>query len=351
MSKKLSIFQENCYKLSKIKPSSIHAIITDPPYGISYQANEWDRALPDPKIWKDCLKVLKPGGFMLIFSSIRLMHRLMVHLEDNGFIIKDVLQWVYLNGMPKNRNLGLAIDKTLGAASEIVGTYNYVQGYKKGGANSYTPAHKKKKYKPASKLGKTFDGAGLALKPAYEPIIMVQKPLEKGLNLAENLILHGTGALNLEESRIPYAKGEGKVGHNPHPAGRVPANLIRTEDFADGYDKYFVVPKVRQHAADFNDHPTLKPLALMQHLVKLVSFPDQLVLDPFMGSGSTGVACLNLDRKFAGYEREEKYYRIARTRLELCASLPLTYPEVLEQDRKRSKGNRAKTHKKISSKS
>lgn len=286
---------------------------------------------------------------MLIFSSIRLMHRLMVHLEDSGFTIKDVLQWVYLNGMPKNRNLGLAVDKALGEKSEVIGTYNYVQGYKKGGAESYTPAQKKMKYKPASPLGKSFDGAGLGLKPAYEPIIMVQKPLEKGLNLAENLILHGCGALNLEESRIPYAKNEGKVGHNPHPAGRVPANLIRTEDFDDGYDKFFVVPKVRQHAADFNDHPTLKPLALMEHLVKLISFPNQKVLDPFMGSGSTGVACLKLNRKFTGYEKEEKYFRIAQTRLELCASLPLTYPEVLEQNRKRSQGNKTKTSKRVSS--
>lgn len=156
----------------------------------------------------------------------------------------------------------------------------------------------------------------MGIKPAYEPIILIQKPIEKGLNVAENIIKYSTGALNLEATRIPYDKGEeGKVGHNPHPKGRVSANIVRTEAFEDGYDKFFLVPKVRQKAEAFNHHPTLKPVELMQHLVKLISFKKQLILDPFMGSGSTGVACLGLDRRFAGFELEKAYFEIAERRL------------------------------------
>lgn len=264
---------------------SIDALVTDPPYGIAFQNHDWDKALPQQQIWEDSLRVLKSGAFGLVFSSVRLMHHLMLDLENSGFIIKDILFWVYLNGMPKSRDVALAIDKELGVESKVVGRYTYLQGYKKDGANSYqlaSYAREKLKYEPASALGISYKGAGLGLKPAYEPIILVQKPIEKGLNVAQNIIKYGTGALNLEETRIPYSHGERKVGHNPHPNGRVAANILRTDEMNDGYDKFFAVPKVRQQAEDFNHHPTLKPVELMCHLIKLVSFENQIVLDPFI---------------------------------------------------------------------
>jgi len=311
----ISIFNKSCYGLPGISKNSVTALITDPPYGISYQNNEWDKALPEKKIWMDCLAVLKPGAFGAVFSSVRLMHRMMVNLEDSGFIIKDVLFWSYLNGMPKSRDVALDIDKELGVKSKKAGTYKYVQGYKKHGAENYKTGKEKHILTPASDTGVQYKGSGLGIKPAYEPIILIQKPLEKKLSVAQNIIKHGTGALNLEATRLPYEKGEGKVGHNPHPKGRVTANIIRTDAFDDGYDKFFMVPKVRQHAEDFNHHPTLKPVALMQHLVKLLSWENQLVLDPFMGSGSTGLACDSLERKFAGFEIDKTYFNIAKKRL------------------------------------
>ena len=309
------IFNTSSYPLKELENNSIDAIATDPPYGISYQNNYWDKDLPKREIWENSFRVLKPGAFAVVFSSIRLMHRLMVDLEDSGFIIKDVLFWSYLNGMPKSRDVALDIDKELGVKSKVVGKYNYVQGYKKNGATNYYAGKKKLKYEPASELGIKYKGAGLGLKPAYEPIILIQKPIEKELNVAKNIIKYGVGALNFEETRIPYAKGETKVGHNPHPKGRVPANIIRTEPFNDGYDKFFLVPKVRQKKEDFNFHPTLKPVELMFHLIKLISFENQTILDPFMGSGSTGVACLKLKRKFIGYELDKDYFNIAERRL------------------------------------
>jgi site-specific DNA-methyltransferase (adenine-specific) len=311
----LKLYHRDCLGLHEVKDETIHAIITDPPYGIGFQNHDWDKQLPNPKIWDDCFRVLRPGAYACVFSSVRLMHRLMVNLEDSGFRIKDVLFWVYLNGMPKTRDIALEIDEALGIESEVIGKYNYVQGYRKGGADHYKTPTDKWKYKPGSDLGKFFEGSGLGIKPAYEPIILVQKPMKKGLNITQNLLKYGTGVLNLEETRIPYEDGEGKVGHNPHPKGRVTANLLRTESWEDGYDKFFLIPKVRQSAEEFNHHPTLKPVNLMQHLVKLISFPQQIILDPFMGSGSTGVACLELERSFIGYEIEEEYLSIARKRL------------------------------------
>lgn len=308
----LKLYNKNSYGLEDIENNSIDSVITDPPYGISYQNNYWDKDLPKKEIWDNSFKKLKPGSFGLIFSSIRLMHRLMVDLEDSGFLIKNVLFWSYLNGMPKSRNVGLLIDRELNIESEKVGEYKYVQGYKKNGADSYK-IKQKFKLSPISELGKKYNGSGLGIKPAYEPIVLIQKPIEKELNVAQNIIKYGTGALNFEGSRIPYEKGESNVGHNPHPKGRIPANIIRTDEFKDGYDKFFLVPKVRQNKEDFNSHPTLKPVELMFHLVKLTSFENQTVLDPFMGSGSTGLACLELKRKFIGYDKD--YFKIAEQRL------------------------------------
>ncbi|MGB3851793.1 MAG: site-specific DNA-methyltransferase [Tunicatimonas sp.] len=311
--------------------ASVDALVTDPPYGIGYQNHAWDKALPDPQIWTDSLRVLKPGAYGVVFSSVRLMHRLMVALEDAGFAIRDVIFWAYLNGMPKSRDISLGIDRALGCESEVVGEYQYVQGYRKdnrhsGGAavselSDYRVAQPKRKLRPASRLGKRYRGAGLGIKPAYEPIILVQKPRAAGLTVVQNVLKYGTGALNLEETRIPLAADESPVGHNPHPLGRVCANQLRTTPLNDGYDKFFMVPKVRQHKEAFNHHPTLKPVELMEHLVKLVSFREQLILDPFAGSGSTGVAALQRKRHFVGYEKDSNYYEIMNKRLEQASAI------------------------------
>ncbi len=252
----------------------------------------------------------------------------MVDMENTGFIIRDVLFWSYLNGMPKSRDIALDIDKELGIESKKVGSYKYVQGYKKNGADSYKNQDVKFKFEPSSEIGIQFKGSGLGIKPAYEPIILVQKPLEKKLTVAQNLIKYGTGALNIENTRIPYEKGENKVGHNPHPKGRVTSNILRVDEFNDGYDKFFLVPKVRQHADDFNNHPTLKPVALMHQLIKLLTLENQSVLDPFMGSGSTGVSAILLKRDFWGYELDEEYFKIAQRRLkeaEANAKIPTLF--------------------------
>ena len=206
------LYHKSCYGLGEIADNSLDALITDPPYGISVFNEEWDKAqeedIPLPTIWADCLRVLKPGAFGLVFSFPRVMHRVMWHLEEKGFIIKDVLFWVYFNGMPKNRNIGLGVDKEFGVKSEVIGHYKYSQGYIKNGAETYKIKHEKAILQPASELGKKYHGAGVNIKPFYEPIILVQKKPEG--RTVENVLKYGTGALNLEETRIPYAAGEEK---------------------------------------------------------------------------------------------------------------------------------------------
>ena len=302
------LYNKSCYGLSDINTNSIDCVITDPPYGIDLE--HWDK-MPMPSIWNDCYRVLKPGGFLLCFTSIQYQHLFTNDIMDAGFNFKDVLLWIYLNGRVPPIDLDKKIDKHLGQERNVIGHYDYVQG---------SPNSKKKQtYKTknikteASDLSKEWVGFGTGLKTAYEPIIMVQKPLE--ISLAHNVLKYGTGALNIDETRVAYEPGETKVGHNPHPKGRVMANIIQTEEFGD-YQKFFFVSKVRDGKKTGNTHPTVKPLELMNCLNTLVSLNGQTVLDPFMGSGSTGVSALNLNRNFIGYENIQSHFDIAKRRID-----------------------------------
>jgi site-specific DNA-methyltransferase (adenine-specific) len=307
MQKLLNIYNKSCYGLSEIEDNTVDAIVTDPPYGINLE--EWDK-IPDKKIWVDSFRVLKPGGFLMCFSSIKFQHVFTQHLLDAGFEFKDVLLWAYLNGRVPPIDVDKKIDSHLGLEREVIGEYKYVQGSPNSKKkDSYTKANKKT---APTEQSKAWAGFGTGLKTAYEPIIMVQKPLEK--DLAHNILKYGVGALNMEATRIPYEQGEGKVGHNPHPVGRAMANIIQTEEFGD-YQKFFFVGKVRDGKKTGNIHPTCKPADLMNILIKLCSVENHTILDPFMGSGSTGVSCKGLNRNFIGYEKHKPYFDIANKRI------------------------------------
>lgn len=302
------IYNKSCYGLTELEDNSIDSIITDPPYGINLE--HWDQ-MPDKKIWEDCYRVLKPGGFLLCFSSIKYQHLFTQNLINAKFDFKDVLLWVYLNGRVPPIDLDKKIDAKLGIEREVIGQYNYVQGSPNSNKkDSYTKKNNKTK---ASMESQQWEGFGTGLKTAYEPIIMVQKPIEG--DLASNVLKYGVGALNLEDTRVPYGKGEGKVGHNPHPKGRVLSNIIQTESFGD-YQKFFFVGKVRDGKKTGNNHPTAKPTDLMNCLITLASREGQNILDPFMGSGSTGVSCEILNRNFYGYEKEKEYFDLSKRRIQ-----------------------------------
>ena len=294
-----------------IKENSVHAVVTDPPYGISALNLDWDKTLPPSKIWEECFRVLRPGGFLLAFGHTRLYHRLACQLEDVGLIIKECLCWAYASGFPRSYNIGAAMDKEGCAESD------------------------------------TWEGWGTQLKTSWEPIVMAQKPIE--VSYLHNIKKWKVGALNIDECRIPYASEEDKkslesflhfteTDHgdakyfsanegnrkqvNVHPDGRWPANLLWLDPLFADYDRFFMIPKPSpKEKRMYNEHETVKPVRIMEQLIKLVTPKSSVikenvvVLDPFMGSATTGRACRSLKRFFIGYEINPDSFEIAKKRL------------------------------------
>lgn len=308
-----------------LAPDSVHAVITDPPYGMEFLGQDWDKVLPPTKIWEACHKVMRPGGFLLAFGHTRLYHRLGCQIEDAGFEIKDCLCWGYASGNPRPLNIDRAIDKDEGVK---VDTESEV-------------------YEPSTDAAKAWRGWANNLKTAWEPIMMAQKPLEG--RYVDNVQKYNVGGLNIDECRIPFrdekdqktlesfqhfteknygdgryfsANSGGKKQCNIHPGGRWPANLIWLDTLFAEYDHIFMIPKPsRREKGNYNEHLTVKPVGLMERLIRLVTPRPSIVgekvivLDPFMGSGSTGVATKNLRRNFVGYETDRKSFKIAKKRL------------------------------------
>ena len=399
--------------LQLLDDNSVDAIVTDPPYGLSFMGKKWDYDVPSEELWRQCFRVLKAGGHLLCFAGTRTQHRMAVRIEDAGFEIRDMIAWVYGSGFPKSLDVSKAIDKAAGAERQVVGesTYNsrrpnppLSERYAQAGHKAYITT-------PATPEAKQWEGWGTALKPALEPITVARKPLIG--TVAENVLQHGTGAINVDGCRVACADSqEGRTRHgggivgnassyelpdykSPMPAGRWPANFIhdgseevvalfpmttsgggdktnkdiRGEDVGGLYGTYKPNPNPKNHTPNFgsaarffycakaskrdrddgcegmelvthqsgmggampvdddgnardrfkaqsrNHHPTVKPTDLMRYLCRLVTPPDGTVLDPFMGSGSTGKAAVLEGFRFIGIEREEEYCEIAKARI------------------------------------
>jgi site-specific DNA-methyltransferase (adenine-specific) len=184
-------------QIKTFKDNSIDSIVTDPPYGLSFMGKKWDYDVPSVDVWKECLRVLKPGGHLLSFSGSRTYHRMAVRIEDAGFEIRDQIMWVYGSGFPKSHNIGKAVDKLQGNEREVVGEV-------KDGFNNwanFTDRDWKPENNVYTKGTSEWEGWGTALKPAHEPIVMARKPLSEK-TVAENVLRWGTGGLNIDESRI-----------------------------------------------------------------------------------------------------------------------------------------------------
>jgi len=394
--------------LPTLPAESIEACITDPPYGWTMMGSNWDRGVPGEAYWKEVLRVLKPGGWLLAFGGPRTHHRLMVAIEDAGFELKDCLCWLFGSGFPKALNLSKAIDKAAGAERKVISDNPCARpnhdhktiwiGTKKGKEQSHPPLTA-----PATPEAKLWDGWHTALKPAHEPIILAMKPLDG--TFAKNALTHGVAGLNVDGCRIgtndnlnggAYSNTDGRdrkawsgdsrtvtgagafarkaEGEYVPPTGRWPANVILDEEAGKmldeqtgilhshgggtsrimgfsggrrerpiekrsdkgGASRFFYCAKAsraeRTHKGTIeNNHPTLKPLALMRWLCRLVSTPTGgTILDPFAGSGSTGVAALQEGLSFIGIELSPEYAEIARARLEDTTAK--TQPEQLGLD-------------------
>lgn len=367
----------NCLDTLKDLPdNSVDSIVTDPPYGLSFMGKAWDYEVPSEEIWREALRVLKPGGYLLSFFGTRTYHRGVIKIEDAGFEIRDQIMWIYGSGFPKSTDVSKRIDKEAGAERKNIGDV------KRSGSNSRafqsedkTTAGQHFATAPSTDEAKQWQGWGSALKPANEPIVVARKPLEKGLTLAQNVLKYGTGAINVDESRIEtndnlnggaYSKETTKEQGSSYtlgitgkefsqPQGRWPANIIFDEAAAELLDvqqadvsRFFYVAKASKsernaglegmplvesgvkndsgrgfskenpykEVLNQNFHPTVKPIKLMQYLIKLVTPPDGITLDPFMGSGSTGVAAISLGFNFIGCEMSQEYMQIAEKRID-----------------------------------
>jgi site-specific DNA-methyltransferase (adenine-specific) len=326
--------------LQLLDDNSVDAIVTDPPYGLAFMGKKWDYDVPSEELWRQCFRVLKAGGHLLCFAGTRTQHRMAVRIEDAGFEIRDMIAWVYGSGFPKSLDVSKAIDKAAGAERKVVGTKKHHAGnihnarYGQATATEYIYSD------PATPEAKQWEGWGTALKPALEPITVARKPLIG--TVAENVLQHGTGAINVDGCRVgtePPAprnapkkiirggkfhasadSGQEMSHYNP-TQGRWPANFIhdgseQVTDLLGSAARFFYCAKASKRDRDEgNNHPTVKPTDLMRYLCRLVTPPDGTVLDPFMGSGSTGKAAVLEGFRFIGIEREEEYCEIAKARI------------------------------------
>ncbi len=484
----IDLLHGDCFEVLRgMEAESVDAIVTDPPYGLSFMGKRWDYDVPSIEVWAECLRVLKPGGHLLAFAGTRTQHRMAVRIEDAGFEIRDMIAWVYGSGFPKSLDVSKAIDRmdaseeqerrrlrftawvrSTGATArqidEATGTNmgghytthrsqpaimtrehleacrhllgdvpewveqeadirsvesrnmaeREVVGKQIGTMLAVAPGQENDRSKttlnitaPATEAASKWQGWGTALKPALEPITVARKPLVG--TVAANVLEHGTGALNVDGCRVgsdggtakgskPQGKGNGVYGAGLHgaceikqlDAGRWPANLIhdgsdevvgllpsphgagfarlgsdnpratnekewqgpkssntgKMHRFGDSGSaaRFFYCAKASKADRDegcegleaqnnmrvdgpreseeakhatkrSNHHPTVKPTVLMRYLCRLVTPPAGVVLDPFMGSGSTGKAAMLEGFRFIGIEREAEYVEIARARI------------------------------------
>jgi len=363
-------------KLKELDDNSIDSIVTDPPYGLSFMGKKWDYDVPSQEIWEECIRVIKPGGYLLAFAGSRTYHRMAVRIEDTGFEIRDQIMWVYGSGFPKSFNIGKGVDKKLGNEREVVGkNLNHRE------RNNNMKEMLSLNNPIITKGNSEWEGWGTALKPAHEPIVMARKPLS-GKTVVDNVLKWGTGGINIDESRIGNEgatkrshqaeyekKDDGTEDRSEHWArtgheiiklneGRFPANIIFDEEagkildeqsgvFTDGASRFFYCPKtskndrneglehlegrfsptmgngigVKEHNPETatpkkNHHPTVKPTDLLLYLIRLVTLKGGTTLDPFMGSGSTGKAAVRGGFDFVGIERENEYMEIAEARIQ-----------------------------------
>lgn len=418
------ILGDSLEKLKELEDNSVDSIVTDPPYELGFMGKGWDKSgiANNVELWSECLRVLKPGGHLLAFSGTRTYHRMAVAIEDAGFEVRDMIEWVYGSGFPKSLNIGKAVDKLQGNEREITGTR--IAHDIRGGAlmEATDPNLKKENNKIEVNITKgtsEWEGWGTALKPSHEPICMARKPITEK-NIAENVLKWGVGGINIDESRVEAKNGDkfgggglnsptnGFMGNTENTykkgsgfrddthIGRFPANLIHdnSEEVRECFpeskgalapvkagleNKLFGVnkptvdngksfrndngnasrffksilyyPKASKKERNMgceglptkqiasmatangtsnepskgmerfqtepksNHHPTVKPIALMEYLIKMVTPKGGIVLDPFMGSGSTGVAAKKNGYDFIGIDMTPEYVEIAKARI------------------------------------
>jgi len=203
--------------LKLLDDNSVDSIVTDPPYELGFMGKKWDSTgiAYNVELWKECLRVLKPGGHLLAFGGTRTYHRMTCAIEDAGFEIRDCIQWIYGSGFPKSHDISKAIDKQAGAERKVIGKSSRHGGGIKGNGTSYElPPDIPYITAPATPEAQQWDGWGTALKPAHEPIVVARKPISEK-TIAENVLKWGTGGINIDDCRIAYDMSDTNPATNP----------------------------------------------------------------------------------------------------------------------------------------
>jgi len=418
----ITILHDDCLTALRAMPDeSVHAVVTDPPYGLAntdpkhvidaltrwaagdrefipegkgFMGKAWDAFVPPPAVWDECMRVLKPGGHLLAFAGSRTFDLMTLSIRFAGFDIRDSIAWLYGSGFPKSMSVAKAIASGGGRPEDIrrmqMGDDYTPSGrgrvnYDHGGGSAMNGKPNVDVDLPAEAA--KWEGWGTALKPAFEPIVMARKPFPG--TVAANVLEHGTGALNIDATRIEtsdnlnggaYAENGGRAisgslsasGMNVPgkttgkqyvaPTGRWPANVMLDESQAAELDKQSGVSKstggagiasgrlgyhgggngnAGASAGGFGDtggasrffyvakapsserpevegtmHATVKPLDLMQRLIRLVTPPGGTVLEPFAGSGTTAEAALREGFHCIAIEREAEYLPLIMQRIQ-----------------------------------
>jgi site-specific DNA-methyltransferase (adenine-specific) len=312
------IYNDDCVKFSDQYEDKFDSIVTDPPYGIEYLGNGWDSYQDcisfQKSTWESISKCLKPGGYLVIFGAPKTFHRLTCAVEDSGLKIRDVLMWLYGQGMPKSQNIG--------------------------------------------KKNANWEGWGTGLKPCYEPILLAQKPIEEK-TIVKNCEKYGVGAINIEDTRLDSGRFPGNVLHDG--SDEVENEFCKFGERGNGWSRNYGVEdyqgrqygggvfggggyigettycdsgtasrffystkssvKERTHNRTIeNNHPTVKNLDLMKYLIKLVTPKNGVVYDPFAGSGTTLIAAKELGFNSVGVEYFPEYYKIIQDRINAITS-------------------------------
>jgi DNA modification methylase len=369
-------------QMKQLDDNSVDSICCDPPYGISFMAKKWDYDVPSVEVWKEAMRVLKPGGHALIACGTRTQHRMVCNIEDAGFEIRDVVSWIYGSGFPKSLNISKAIDKAAGVEREVVGISTNSRDRSKHVVHAMNEIPNKPIdiTAPATDEARQWDGWGTALKPSVEFFTLCRKPLSES-TVAKNVLKWGTGGINIDACRVGTEDTRGKAsmtamgqnsGWNAHAnrevvagsaCGRFPANLIHdgSQEVLDLFPetkpsrvgkprgtkkkglfanskfnkvgqehndsgsaaRFFYCPKASKKDRNEgceeldkgNNHATVKPTALMSYLCRLITPTGGVVLDPYMGSGSTGKAAVREGFSFIGIELDPDYYKICKARV------------------------------------
>lgn len=348
-----------------INEKSIDVIITDPPYEINFMGKSWDKSgiAFNKNTWIKCYSALKDGGYLIVFGGSRTFHKIASSIEDAGFEIRDIMMWLYGSGFPKSQNLGKQIDAKLKYGSPSASNLKKLE--QEHGTNpryiyQATNGLMSEKVLTLRKdyvCNNQWNGWGTCLKPAYEPIIIARKPFSG--NLVDNVLKNNVGAMNIEDCKFMSDDSLEK---------RYPSNVVFSYDDSDVNDvcsnlipynaqRYFYCAKASKKDRDEgleefsyklvnayggsnldkkivdnlssrfrslrkNIHPTVKPTSLMQYIVRMFAPKNSLVMDCFMGSGSTGKAVMyeNIERdmnyKFIGIEMMEEYLPICNARID-----------------------------------